>query len=438
MRRRSKLETRHAFGARRTAGALAFLLAVASTPSASSAQSFQEPAPGGVGVSGAAAGDAASLAATPGPTAPSAAAGNTVLAAMPRVTALPARDDGRSSPGAAPLVTASLRDGFGIRSANGAHGLRLGAVLAVRTSLDLPQGGEGALHSDVHLARLLLGGHLFGQHLRYAVSAELSREPLLRDLEVVFVWRPELQARVGRFRTPFSRQFLVPRPALQLPDRSIVSDFFRAGRETGVSLEGQLAEGRAEYRAGIFSGDGIDGPGLLAMTRLAVAPLGAVAYDETLARTPGEVRFAIGVGAYHHVVPTAQETSSDSASERTAGGLDAVVRAGPITVSAEGFIDRRRSPRTPDRIGVGAFAQAGVFVVPGTFEVAGRFSWLAPDVGTCSSPSIERYEVGTTYHVTSGGLKLQSRLAHNQVTPEMRDPLLVTGQEVHLQVLLSF
>ncbi|MCB9604236.1 MAG: hypothetical protein H6720_28270 [Sandaracinus sp.] len=355
-------------------------------------------------------------------------------------------------PPSGPQVLASVQDGFGFRSADGRQSLRIGALFSTRIGLDVPDAGDVTPFANVRLARLTVGGQLWGDHVRYFLNAEFAGKPQLLDLEVDLQWRPELQFRIGQFRTPFSRQFIMPLFALQLPDRSIVSDYFRANRDTGISAEGQLFGGRAEYRVGVYNGNGINAGGndntkVMVLGRVAVAPLGPVAYDETIARNDGDVRIAFGLGAYHDVKERSHtqvnldtgaiETIGDPSLDRTAGAFDFVLRAGPFTFSTEAFVDRRRARDVPDQIGVGAFAQAGLFVVPGTFEIAGRFNWLAPNVDDDASRGVERYELGATYYLFDAHLKIQGRYSYDHVDAGLTGMPVATGHGVQLQLLLA-
>ncbi len=283
---------------------------------------------------------------------------------------------------------------------------------------------------------------MVGSHIHYLLGVELTREPYLRDMEVTLAWRPELQLRVGRFRMPFSRQFLTSRALLQLPDRSFVSDFFRAGRGTGLALEGQLFEGRADYRVGVYDDmSGIGPPeGLTAVVRLGYAPFGSLAFDETTARAAGDIRLAIGLSAYTTIPPREDVRTPDGAAphERSAASLDVALRVGPVGLSAEAFVDRRRYIDVEDRIGIGAFVQAGIFLIPRKLELAIRISGLAQDLESTSGTSAWRADLGATYYLFEAGAKLQPVYSVTNTSDAVRDLSLVTGHNVQLQAMLAF
>ncbi len=61
----------------------------------------------------------------------------------------------------------------------------------------------------------------------------------------------------GQFKVPSGRQQMTSSGNQQFVDRSIVSDEYARGRETGVALQGVLFANKLEYRAGMFNGNGL-------------------------------------------------------------------------------------------------------------------------------------------------------------------------------------
>lgn len=343
-----------------------------------------------------------------------------------------------AQPAVSPPVSASKSEA----SSGLAHdeSMRVGAILATRAGVVLPVAGDVTPFARLHLARLLLMGSTAASSLRYLLSVELTREPYLRDLELTFALRPEMQIHVGRFRAPFSRQFLTSRASLALMDRSIVSDFFRAGRGTGIAIGGPLFEGRAEYRAGVF--DALSGVGLserpLAAARWVYAPMGSLAYDETTARQSGQARLAIGLSGYSSLPleRTAASLSAETAIERGTLGLDVAFRAGRWSLFTEAAMDRRRY-KEGTASGAGVFVQAGVFLVPGTFELAGRVARLAQDLSAMRGSPLRCVELGVTYFMASAGAKIQGGYVHMTSSPAVDGLQGAAGHEVQIQVQLA-
>ncbi len=74
------------------------------------------------------------------------------------------------------------------------------------------------------------------------------------DVFVDFNYDPRLQLRVGRFKTPFTYEFLVkPIQGLIMPERSVFFNNFGQNRDLGVMAYGRLAK-TFDYATGIFNG----------------------------------------------------------------------------------------------------------------------------------------------------------------------------------------
>ncbi len=336
-------------------------------------------------------------------------------------------------------ANAVVADGLGVRSADGVHGIRVRGFAIARAGFTVSEDGVVDGFSELRFARLALTGHFFRERVRFTWSTELAGAPSLRDLEVVLRVVPELEVRVGRFRTAFSRQFLVARPQLAMPDRSFVSDTFRAGRDVGVSIEGQLLGGRAEYRLGVFGTSGLLHPddeavAPLVVARVAVAALGTLAYDETLARTAGEAALSIGLGAYRRF---AHETSGNAV-DRAAVGLDVSAHAGRFAFVSEVFADRRNTPTDAGgpRTGVGAYAQAGYFVVPALVEAAVRLNWLGTDIATASAQTKTRVELSLSYVYADARLRLYARYAYDDASGDASK--VTSGHRLDVQTYVAF
>ena len=66
---------------------------------------------------------------------------------------------------------------------------------------------------------------------------------------------PRLVVRAGRFKTPFTYEFMVePVQGLILPERSLFFNNFGLNRDEGVMPYGRLFSNTLEYAAGIFNG----------------------------------------------------------------------------------------------------------------------------------------------------------------------------------------
>jgi phosphate-selective porin OprO/OprP len=67
---------------------------------------------------------------------------------------------------------------------------------------------------------------------------------------------PRVRLRVGRFKTPFTYEFLVePIQGLVVPERSIFFNNFAQNRDLGIMPYGRLFNGLVDYAGGIFNGN---------------------------------------------------------------------------------------------------------------------------------------------------------------------------------------
>ena len=62
---------------------------------------------------------------------------------------------------------------------------------------------------------------------------------------------------LGQFKAPFGHQELTSSGSQSFVDRSIVSNEYARGRDTGVAVQGVLFSNKLEYRAGVFNGNGL-------------------------------------------------------------------------------------------------------------------------------------------------------------------------------------
>ncbi len=342
------------------------------------------------------------------------------------------------------VVHADLRQGFELESEDGTQSLRIGGLFSARTGVDIPADGDASIGAAMRLARIMLRGRLLGSKLTYFFQSEFAGEPRLLDLELDYELADSWLLRFGRIRVPFGRQWIDGLNVLMLPDRSIVSDTFRPGRDTGVTLEGRFLDGVLEARAGAYAEARDKWP--LVVARLGLAPLGALDYSEDGARVEGPARFAIGInGSYDK--RTTETTVADPMSgalvtqpgpneARLAGGIDIGVRAGRLGAFAEAYLDRIEPDGGDAVVRAGAFAQLGYFIVPGTLQAAGRFSLLAADTDVTGADGLRRYELALSHYLLEAALKVQARYGYDQLAGD--DPLPWTeGHTVDAQFVLS-
>src|SRR5262249_25498132 len=75
------------------------------------------------------------------------------------------------------------------------------------------------------------------------------------DVFVDLNFDPKFSIRAGRYKTPFTYEFLVePIQGLIIPERSLFFNNFGQNRDDGVMAFGRLFDGQLDYAAGIFNG----------------------------------------------------------------------------------------------------------------------------------------------------------------------------------------
>jgi phosphate-selective porin OprO/OprP len=135
-------------------------------------------------------------------------------------------------------------------------------------SVQLPGTGEAGDSRGsfrIRRAKFKLEGWFWRQNLTYEVQmnwpAVSGSNPgaLLED--VYIGWDPAgegtFRILFGQMKVPFGRQELTSSGSQQLVDRSLVSNEYARGRDTGVAIQGVLFGDRLEYRAGAFNGNGL-------------------------------------------------------------------------------------------------------------------------------------------------------------------------------------
>jgi hypothetical protein len=325
----------------------------------------------------------------------------------------------------APRILASLDDGFGVESEDGAFGVRMGALLQYRVQLNEAADGEFRPSFQTFMVRPTLRMHAFGQKLRIFVQPEFAgTSARLLDLELTYQPHAAFAIRAGQFLTPFSRTFFTPVPLMQFVDFGIASDVFRVNRDTGVMLFGTPAEGRFEYYVGAFNGNAIDrdpnervrGMGV---ARIAVAPLGRVAYDQTPFLAASQpLRFALGLNGYlQRVVPTHTETNLTTGQTSTV--QDPERRNHTVGADLALYVDRfaflgEVYYRDQQIIGgarvhaIGAYAQMGYYLAPARLELAARVSYVDPN-RDAPLDSVHTYETALTGYVHGNHAKIALR-----------------------------
>lgn len=275
-----------------------------------------------------------------------------------------------------------------------------------------------ATNFRVRRLRLQWDGHAFRPWFLYTLAIDPTDSSILRDLYFTFAYEKEAAPRVGQWKVPFTYEEILSSASLQLVEKSIVNDQFTLGRDRGAALLGGLgANNHISYQVGVFNGDGRDGTSvdsnLLYAGRVQLGLGGddlkfdannqfptAKSYDivPNFAKVP---TFTLGAAASvlpglncerktpdGGVCPRIEELGFPQ-SNFTQVTADANFKMPFFNIEGY-YVGRWLSPDSGPQdtaYDQGFNVQGGVFFVPKTVELAGRFSFIDYDTSSSVVPA---------------------------------------------------
>jgi phosphate-selective porin OprO/OprP len=235
--------------------------------------------------------------------------------------------------------------------------------------------------------------------------------------------KQRLMVRFGQFKAPYGRQELTSSGAQQFVDRSIVSERYNPGRDTGIALWGKSSSNKIEWRAMASNGNGRsqaanDNSKYLYTARLLWQPSGAVAlasWGSGALQTEGD----LDTSDRPFFAVAGNFLKNDRSSATTAVDLDDTQWSADVIFKRRGFgvvaeyHYRNSSPET------GAEFKDKGWLVQGSYawktkggpasywEVAGRYSEIDPSDARGGD---KRKEVGgaLNYYYNRHNLKVQA------------------------------
>jgi phosphate-selective porin OprO/OprP len=157
---------------------------------------------------------------------------------------------------ASPKLTIGA-EGFGLSSADDQFKLQFKGVLQVDSRTFF--GDSGIRGNDGFLlrrARPILQGTLWRDFdFLFVPDFGGTGNPQIFDAYVNYRYRPELQLRAGKFKSPIGLEQLAADVDTLFNERSLVTDLV-PNRDLGVMLNGEVFDGALSYAAGIFNGVG--------------------------------------------------------------------------------------------------------------------------------------------------------------------------------------
>lgn len=323
-----------------------------------------------------------------------------------------------SSPGLAadPGTADFTNKGFTISDAKKENTLSLGLSFQPRYTVTL-SGDPDATDADavtnmgLRMRRMLFlaSGTVYG-HLDYrfridaakafsftdgADGTQQTTKPILDDAQVVYRFTDAAQISVGQWKVPFSSSQMASDTTLLMPDRPIVLDGFSAGdvkvsgfsysRDIGAAFLGNALDKKLEYAVGAFSGDGSNvwppaDDGMLAVGRVAFAPLGEFKYDEVDIQRE-EARFAVGLNAGYNTKPAVDDAEAkDGADRELRAGADLRFAVKGLGLNGEVFYGSASPHDGSDPTNrLGFYGQVG-YCLPQGIAPGVRFSRVDPSL----------------------------------------------------------
>lgn len=329
--------------------------------------------------------------------------------------------------------------------------LSLGGRLQVRyTFTDLDNNGTTGDSSkwEVRRMKMWLNGYAYSKDLTYLLQVDFvngSSSKLLEHAYLNYRLLDEVQLLAGQTKIPFGRQWLNSSGAQQFVDRSTASDAFRPGYDAGVKLHGDIARGFATYEFGLYGGAGqsvvrTSNDNAIA-ARVTVNPFGKMAYSEGDLDRSAKPKLSVGANYFRDTLKatytpatssTALETnnltfagssgwlgkglSTFTASEKidvNTFGLDAAFKWLGASAQAEYLVGQADGQDSNATLRAhGFYAQAGYCLIPGTVEVALRYSYVDPNRDKSNDLQSDT-QGALSWYINKHNLKLQGDVTNS-------------------------
>jgi len=218
---------------------------------------------------------------------------------------------------AAPNITIGDK-GFAFSSADGNFALKLRGVLQADSRTFFADHGIAA--NDGFLLRRLrpiIEGTVFRDFDFLFMTdfgggtAAGASAPVVQDAYLNYRHQPELQLRVGKFKTPFGLELLQSNRDTWFNERALPTTLV-PNRDLGVQLHGEVFDGRLNYQAGLFNGVGDNRNSLNADTDDSKEFVGRVILQPFKKSGPPALQgFGFGLaGSYQNDHPAAANTAN--------------------------------------------------------------------------------------------------------------------------------
>jgi hypothetical protein len=127
-------------------------------------------------------------------------------------------------------------------------------------SVNDTDGQDVATNFQLRRLELKWSGIAFAPWFYYTFMIDPASSSLMKDMYFTAQYQKEIGPRIGQWKVPFNREELNSSSALQFIERSIVNSEFSLERDRGLALVGGIgANNNVSYGVGVFNGDGING-----------------------------------------------------------------------------------------------------------------------------------------------------------------------------------
>lgn len=152
-----------------------------------------------------------------------------------------------------PVLTAGSK-GFSIRSADSKFNISFHGLAQFDSRTFFADGGiRGNDQFLLRRIRPIIAGTVF-QNFDFKFMPDFGgSSPKIQDVYLNYSYLPELQLKIGKFKSPIGLEYLQSAGNLSFNERSLVTDLVPL-RDLGAELHGDLFAGRVNYAVGIFNG----------------------------------------------------------------------------------------------------------------------------------------------------------------------------------------
>jgi hypothetical protein len=283
----------------------------------------------------------------------------------------------------------------------------------------------------IRRAKLKFEGWFYYPWLTYEVQTNwpgLSSSNLAQYLEDANInWdltkgKKRFMIKFGQYKVPFGLQELTSSGSQQLVDRSLASNAYFRGRDTGVTVWGVLGENKLEYRAGAFNGNGLtrstnDNDKFQYNARVTFQPTGSSplgtysgshqSESDFETRALGRPIFTIS-GAFEQNDLANVATDLKTNIKSTLFEIDTIFKYRGFSATGA-YIWGTRTPQevNPEFDTQGYYAQAGYFLKPEKWELALRYGENDPNKDA-DNDKVTEIRGGINYFHARHALKVQA------------------------------